>query len=90
MYYPFILPEKTNFDVSELTFQKCIIAGNWIMLISFLIVFVCILINFGFEQNFSIVTQIACHISTIIFAASLKIGYVLRCVGAHGLGNKEF
>jgi hypothetical protein len=34
--------------------------------------------------------QVAGHIATIIFAGLLKLGYVLRCVGVHGLGYKVF
>jgi len=50
----------------------------------------CILISFIFEQHFSLAIQIAAHISTIIFAGVVKLGYVIRCVGAHGLGHKAF
>jgi len=46
------------------------------------------LISFPFEQYFTIGSQIVAHISTIIFAAVIKIGYVVRCVGVHGLGSR--
>ena len=90
MYHQFSTLEKSNIDIDQMKLQKWIAAGNWIMIISFLVVTGCLLITFGFEHNFSIASQIAGHISTIISAAFLKVGYVLRCVGTHGLGIKVF
>lgn len=90
MYSNFIVENKTQYSEQQLSFQKCIIGGNWAMIVSFLVASVCLLVTFQFEQHFSIVTQIAAHISTIIFAALFKVGYVVRCVGVHGLGFKVF
>jgi hypothetical protein len=90
MYSQFFFKPEQVFIDHQRNFQKCIIAGNWLMVISALIVSSCISITFAFDDNFSIVSQVAAHISTIIFAGFLKIGYVLRCIGIHGLGFKLF
>jgi len=80
------LPEIDN----ALSFQKCLITGNYLMLISFVVVLSCITITFGFDELFTIATQISAHIATIVFAGLLKIGYVLRCVALHGFGKRTF
>lgn len=90
MYQQFTLPKSTMFDQHQNSFQKLIILGNWTMLITLLITTICITITFGFEQYFTMPIQIAAHILTIIFAALFKVGYVIRCVGVHGLGFKVF
>lgn len=90
MYSNFALLNNHQLDGQQLNFQKCIIGGNWTMIVSLFITCTCLLMTFGFDESFSITTQIAAHISTIIFAALFKIGYVIRCVGVHGLGFKAF
>lgn len=90
MYSNFILANKHRLNNRQLNFQKCIIAGNWLMLCSFIIALICILVTFQFDQYFSIFVQVGAHILTIVFAGVLKIGYVLRCIGFDGLGFKRF
>jgi len=86
MHSQFYLLKSHHFDDSQLSFQKCILVGNWLMILSLIIVSACLLITFAFEQYFSIGSQIVAHICTIIFAALVKLGYVIRCIGVHGLG----
>jgi len=88
MYAQLQMPKSHGLNDSQLNFQKCILTGNWLMIISLLIVSTSVLISFPFEQYFTIGSQIVAHISTIIFAAVIKIGYVVRCVGVHGLGSR--
>ena len=90
MYAQFHVPKYHHLDDNQLNFQKCIFIGNWSMVLSLIVVCTCLLITYGFEQDFTIKSQIVGHISTIIFAALLKIGYVIRCIGVHGLGGKVF
>lgn len=71
-------------------FQQCLLTGNYLMLLSLLIITGCILMTFTFADLFSINAQIAGHIATIVFAGFFKIGYVLRCIGLHGFGVKDF
>jgi hypothetical protein len=82
--------EKSNLDTNQINFQKCIKIGNNLMITAFIVMVTCVFITFIFEQNFSLMNQVIAHISIIITAEILKIGYVIRCVGAHGLGHKAF
>ena len=84
-----IANQLPNID-NALNFQKCLMAGNWIMVSSLMIVSLCIVITFGFEESFGIPAQVAAHIATIVFAGLLKIGYVMRCVALHAFGVKVF
>ncbi|MEW6995089.1 hypothetical protein AADZ84_12575 [Colwelliaceae bacterium MEBiC 14330] len=77
-------------DTNTLGFQKCLVIGNYLMVISFLVVLSSIAITFAYDESFSISSQIVAHIATIVFAGLLKIGYVLRCVALHGFGKRNF
>jgi len=90
MYSNFILERRHQLDMTQLNFQKCIIIGNWAMVIALSITVMCLLMTFQFDQYFSIPVQVSAHIATIVFAGVFKVGYVLRCVGVHGLGYKVF
>ncbi|WP_406608748.1 hypothetical protein [Agarivorans sp. JK6] len=69
-------------------YMRCIVGGNWLMLVSLLVIISSIIISYPLAQAFSIPMQIAAHISTIVFAGVLKVGYVLRCVGFNELGQE--
>ena len=84
------LPNSLTISPSNLNLQQCLKIGNSIITLSLFFVMVCILISFGFDEYFSLTAQISAHIGTIIFAAIAKIGYVIRCIGAHGLGHKAY
>ncbi|WOH38648.1 hypothetical protein RI844_05355 [Thalassotalea fonticola] len=90
MYSHFALAGQLPSITNALNFQKCLVAGNWLMVTSLLIVFICIAITFGFDESFSISAQVSAHIATIIFAGLVKIGYVLRCIALHAFGEKVF
>lgn len=90
MYTNFALANNHQLNNTELNFQKCIIIGNWAMIVSFLITTTCLMVNFQFDYQFSMAVQISAHVATIIFASLFKIGYVIRCIGVHGLGFKIF
>ncbi|MPW29543.1 hypothetical protein F9L16_11085 [Agarivorans sp. B2Z047] len=68
--------------------MRCIVGGNWLMLVSLLVIISSIIISYPLAQAFSIPMQITAHISTIVFAGVLKVGYVLRCVGFNELGQE--
>lgn len=74
----------------ESRFHQCIRIGNALIGVASLLVAACILVTFIFDQNFSLTTQIIAHVGTIVFAGILKIGYVVRCIGAHGLGHSAY
>jgi len=90
MYSQFFIARQLPDIDNALGFQKCLVVGNYLMLISLLIVISCIFITFTVDQHFTISAQISAHIATIIFAGLLKIGYVLRCVALHGFGKRNF
>jgi len=90
MYSQFSIANQLPAIPNALSYQKCLILGNYLMLISLIVVLSSILITFGFDELFVISVQISAHIATIIFAGLLKIGYVLRCIALHGFGKRNF
>jgi len=76
--------------LQQMNFRRCVRIGNIMMIISLLVCAISILTTFKYDNLFSIQVQIFAHISTIIFAGLFKLGYVIRCVGQHGLGKQEF
>jgi len=90
MYAQFSIAGQLPAVKHALNFQKCLILGNSMMLLSFIIIAFSITVTFVFDNHFTISVQIVAHIATIIFAGALKLGYVLRCVALHGFGNKNF
>lgn len=77
-------------DADQINFDSCISIGNYLMIFALITMVSSILISFVFDGYFSLISQIVAHIGTIIAAGVIKVGYVIRCVGAHGLGYKAF
>ena len=90
MYSQFTIANSLPSIPNALNYQKCLILGNYLIIFSFFVVTSSIFVNFAFDELFVISIQIAAHIATIIFAALLKIGYVLRCIALHGFGKRNF
>ena len=90
MYSQFSVAKQLPDVKHALNFQKCLILGNSMMLLSLIVVSLAITVTFVFDQYFTISVQIFAHIATIVFAGALKLGYVLRCVALHGFGKKDF
>ena len=90
MYSQFTIANSLPSIPNALNYQKCLIVGNYLMIFSLFVVTSSIMINFAFDEFFAISVQISAHIATIIFAALLKIGYVLRCIALHGFGKRNF
>lgn len=78
-----IVKETINYD-------KCISLGNKIMLYCGIVTLISLLASFAFESYLPISIQVVAHIATILFSALVKLGYVIRCIGAHALGHKRF
>lgn len=76
------LPNKNKKNVFGFTKQ----VGNWLMLVPVSLFISCLMIGYSFAEYFSMAQQIAAHIGTMVFPALFKIGYVVRCIGQHGLG----
>jgi len=90
MYAQFSIANQLPEVKHALSFQKCLILGNYMMLISFIIISLSITVTFVFDSYVAMSWQILAHIATIVFAGALKLGYVLRCVALHGFGKKDF
>lgn len=90
MYSQFTIPNTLPRIDNALSFQKCLIIGNVLMLFSLIVVSSCLAITFLFDEYFIMGVQVFAHIATIIFAGLFKIGYVLRCVALHGFGERDF
>ncbi|WP_338517811.1 hypothetical protein [Alteromonas gracilis] len=70
--------------------QRCVTAGNRLMLSNMLIFLACLVMTYGVSEQFSLTQQVFAHILTIVSAGAFKVGYVVRCVGMHSLGAKSF
>jgi hypothetical protein len=70
-----------------LGFQKCLVAANWTLIASVLLLSLTIAVSFIFHRHFSMESQILAHVGTFVIAGVLKVGYVLRCVALNGLGE---
>jgi hypothetical protein len=81
----------TNIHSAEsVNFKQCVTLGNALAIVALSIMILSISMSFFFDQYFSLTSQVAAHISTIISAGIVKLGYVIRCVGAHGLGHAAY
>lgn len=67
-------------------YQRCLIAGNWMMLMSLMTMLTCIAIAYGFEQHMPMPVLISVHLLIILTAGSLKIGYVMRLTALKAFG----
>ncbi|GDY27585.1 hypothetical protein [Agarivorans sp. Toyoura001] len=84
----FPLLVSSTYTQTAKQYMRCVVGGNWLMLLSLSIIISSIVISYPLAQSFSIPMQITAHISTIVFAGILKVGYVLRCVGLNELGQE--
>lgn len=90
MYTQLFIKDSPFTQNDQLNFQWCIISGNWILILSGTVTAALLTMNFALEQYVSLAVQIAGHVGTILTASLFKLGYVIRCVGIHGLGYKVF
>ena len=74
----------TTYELKE-NFKSVFFVGNSLMLASLIIMLATIFIGYLQPEEFSIATQIVSHIALVVFAAFLKIGYVMRLIGQNGL-----
>jgi hypothetical protein len=85
------LAASTNLNVQKIeNFNHCIQRDNGVMSTALLLLCTALMASFGFSEHLSISIQISAHILTILSVAAFKVGYVIRCVGAHNLGHKAF
>ena len=74
----------THYELEE-NFKSVLFAGNGLMLTSVIIVLATIFIGYLQPELFSIATQVVSHIALVVFAAFLKVGYVMRLIGQNGI-----
>lgn len=60
--------------------------ANVAMVVTLLLFIASVVLAYGFNQSFSMLTLTFLHISQIILAASFKLSYVLRLVAQDKLG----
>ncbi len=71
-------------------YQRCLLVGNWLMLLSLFLIIASTVVAYGFEQKLGLASIIAAHIITIVMAAFLKLGYVMRCIALRAFGSEAF
>ncbi|RJG42112.1 hypothetical protein [Motilimonas pumila] len=71
-------------------FQRCLVAGNVLMLISLFAILGCLYVSYLQPEQFSLVQQISSHIAMILLATFIKVGYVMRGIAMNGFGLKAF
>lgn len=89
MYSHFFVP-RTLPDIDHApNYQLCLPIGNWSMSLSVTLVAASCLVAYGFEQLFSLTATTTAHITTIVMVATLKLGYVLRCIALRAFGSED-
>ena len=68
-------------------FQWLLLAGNWLMLLGLAGTILAIDVCYVFVDHFSLGAQVAGHISMLLFAVSIKFGYIMRCIALKGFGE---
>ncbi|WP_076416257.1 hypothetical protein [Shewanella sp. UCD-KL12] len=66
-------------------FKLVLHSGNAGMFIAMLGMLYSIFVGYIDTNNYSLWAQVTSHIMLILFATAIKIGYVMRCIGLHGL-----
>ncbi|KZM40265.1 hypothetical protein OA92_17105 [Marinomonas sp. SBI22] len=74
----------TRYELEE-NFKSVFFAGNSLMLASLIVVLATVFIGYLKPEDFSIATQVVSHIALVVFAAFLKVGYVMRLIGQNGI-----
>ncbi|BAJ00653.1 hypothetical protein [Shewanella violacea] len=77
---------KDSLKPSPRGFKLALHTGNAVMLIAVLGILLSIFVAYAHAEQFSLWAQVASHITLILCATAIKIGYVIRCIGLHGLG----
>ena len=85
LYIPNDLPQLPH----AFNYQVALVVGNWAMILSLLGVALSMIVTYTHPEYFSIPVQVSGHIAMILFFTVIKIGYILRCIGLHGLGETQ-
>ncbi len=88
--HKYLTEPDSSKDELPINFQKCLTFGNYLMITALSVVLASICVSYIFNDHFGLTSQVLAHISTLIFAGVVKVGYIIRCVGAKGLGHRNF
>lgn len=66
--------------------ENLLLIANTAMVFTLLLFIISVVLAYGFDQSFSMLTLTFLHISQIILAASFELSYVLRLVAQDKLG----
>lgn len=88
--YQLYIPKHIKLADDLRNFHNCVLLGNWMMIVNLIVLTACLVMTYGVEHYFTLTEQAVAHIVTIFSAGAFKLGYVIRCVGMHGLGHKIF
>ncbi|MPY23075.1 hypothetical protein FM037_05150 [Shewanella psychropiezotolerans] len=80
---------KDSLTTDAKRFKLVLHSGNAAMLIAVLGMLLSIFVGYVLAEQFSLWAQVASHITLILCATAIKIGYVMRCIGLHGLGATQ-
>ncbi len=69
-------------------YQWVLNKGNQMMAVALVTLLVSIVVSYTHYESFSFSVQMVGHIAIIIAVTAIKIGYLLRCIGRHGLGKQ--
>ncbi|NTS76765.1 hypothetical protein HR060_07765 [Catenovulum sp. SM1970] len=71
-----------------LNFQRCLVAGNWLMLFASIFFIVSLAVSYPYAEFFSMTQQMTAHIASLFLPALIKIGYVMRCIAKKAFGEQ--
>ena len=77
-------------QLTDFTYENLVDSGNHMMVVSAIVMSLAIIVGYTHDHVFpQMWVQIPTHMSLIVFAGLLKLGYVFRCLGRYGLGERS-
>ncbi len=70
-------------------YHKIIKAGNLTMLVAGMVLLMAIAASYLYHEHLTLNTQLTGHIVIIVASTAIKLAYIARCIGRHGLGEKQ-
>ncbi len=76
---------KDSLTTNSKRFKLVLHRGNVAMLVAAVGMLLSIFV--GYAEQFSLLVQVTSHITLILCATVIKVDYIMRCIGLHGLGT---
>lgn len=70
-------------------YQRLLSVGNSVMLLALVFLMASLIVCYTHPHYFSMTMQLAGHLIMLLAVTAIKLGYLLRCVGRHGLGVRQ-